>query len=45
MEKEPKVKIKRNKREILTKIVACFIAGMMLLASFSTFIFYMVANV
>ena len=43
---EEKVKVKRhNTRKIITKIVALFIAGLMVLATCSTLIFAILANI
>lgn len=45
MEKEEKVKVKKNKQEIITKIMACFIIVTMVLATCSTFIYYVLADI
>lgn len=47
MKKEEKEisKNKKDKREILTKIMAGFLLVIMVLATCSTFIYYLIANV
>ena len=45
MKKEEKIKNKMDKRQIFTKIMAGFLAVAMVLATCSTFIYYIVANV
>ena len=42
---EVKVKVRKPKRNIITKIVAIFIAIAMVLATCSTFIYYILINV
>lgn len=45
MKGEEKVKAKIDKKVILKKVMAIFIIAAMLLTTFSTFIYYIVANV
>ncbi|MCI8272806.1 MAG: hypothetical protein HFJ55_01830 [Clostridia bacterium] len=45
---EEKVKIEKNKidkRQLITKIMAGFLVAVMVLATCSTFIYYIIANV
>lgn len=45
MKKEEKVKIKKDKSVIFKKIMASFLAILMILATFSTVIYYIVISI
>lgn len=45
MKKEEKNKVKKDKRVIFTRIMACFLVAVMILATCSTCIYYILVNV